>query len=120
MIMETRSQKKQEEAMAALFAKLEEHAARQEQFYHEQGGKLEQQAVLCREQTEKLAQQLDERLQQNATAQQEIASKLQAQSAQQQKLIDELQSRLTEIASLPQRTKKLEEGQEVIEYKVDN
>ena len=32
--------------MAALFAKLEEQAARQKQFYCEQGGKLEQQAVL--------------------------------------------------------------------------
>ena len=32
--------------MAALFAKLEEQATRQEQFYREQGGKLEQQAVL--------------------------------------------------------------------------
>ena len=106
--------------MAALFAKLEEQAARQEQFYREQGGKLEQQAVLCREQTEKLAQQLDERLQQSTTAQQEIASKLQAQSTRQEKLIDELQSRLTEFASLPQKTKQLEEGQEVIEYKLDN
>ena len=106
--------------MAALFAKLEEQAARQEQFYREQDGKLEQQAVLCREQTEKLAQQLDERLQQNTTAQQEIASKLQAQSTRQEKLIDELQSRLTEFASLPQWTKQLEEGQEVIEYKLDN
>ena len=118
--METRSQKKQGESMAALFAKLEEQAARQEQFYREQGGKLEQQAVLCREQTEKLAQQLDERLQQSTTAQQEIASKLQAQSTRQEKLIDELQSRLTEFASLPQKTKQLEEGQEVIEYKLDN
>ena len=89
--------------MAALFAKLEEQAARQEQFYHEQGGKLEQQAQ-CGEQTEKLAQQLDERLQQSTTAQQEIASKLQAQSTRQEKLIDELESRLTEFASLPQKT----------------
>ena len=48
-VMEIRSQKKQEESMAALFAKLEEQAARQKQFYREQGGKLEQQAVLCRE-----------------------------------------------------------------------
>ena len=58
--METRSQKKQEEQLATLFAKLEEQAARQEQFYQQQSAKLDQQASLCREQNEKLAEQLGE------------------------------------------------------------
>ena len=51
--METRSQKKQEEQLTTLFAKLEEQTARQEQFYQPQSAKLEEQAALCREQNEK-------------------------------------------------------------------
>ena len=70
--METRSQKKQEEQLATLFAKLEEQTARQEQFYRQQSAKLDEQAALCREQNEKLAEQLGEKLQQHIGAHPEM------------------------------------------------
>ena len=77
--METWFQQKQEDQLAALFAKVEE-TDRQEQFYQQQSTKLHQQAAPCHEQNEKLVE-LGEKLQQHIDDQ-GSASKLQVQGAQ--------------------------------------